>query len=65
MESTPTWRRSRRCDTNHCVEAALVGDRVAIRDSKDPNGPVLRFSIDEWASFVAGLKEGDFQFVTA
>jgi uncharacterized protein DUF397 len=62
FESSPHWRRSRRCDTGHCIEAALVGQEVAVRDSKDPNGPILRFSMDEWSSFVAGVREGDFHF---
>jgi hypothetical protein len=60
---SPTWLRSRYCDANACVEAALVeGGDVLLRDSKDSNGPILRFTWDEWSVFVAGVRGGDFQF---
>jgi Domain of unknown function (DUF397) len=62
LMGSPTWRRSRRCDTGNCVEAAFLGGHVEVRDSKDPDGPVLRLSVDEWANFVAGVKAGAFQF---
>lgn len=59
--STPTWRRSSRCDSSACVEVAnLGGDIVAIRDSKDPNGPILRLTQGEWSAFVKGIRHGDF-----
>jgi len=31
-----------------------------VRDSKDPNGPILRFTREEWSAFVGGTKEGEF-----
>ena len=44
-----------------CVEVARnLHDVVGLRDSKDPQGPVLAFSADAWSAFVAGLKYGDF-----
>jgi hypothetical protein len=33
---------------------------VAVRDSKDPAGPVLEFTVAEWAAFVAGVRGGQF-----
>ncbi|MEV1286955.1 DUF397 domain-containing protein [Micromonospora sp. NPDC049679] len=54
------WRRSRRCDSNTCVEVASAGAAVAMRDGKDPDGVILVFSRDDWAAFVAGLRAGDF-----
>jgi hypothetical protein len=41
-----------------CVEVAgnLPGT-IAVRDSKDPDGPVLRFSRADWSAFVAGIRE--------
>jgi hypothetical protein len=42
---------------DNCVEVAvLAGGGFAVRDSKDPNGPVLGFTADEWRAFVGGLK---------
>jgi Domain of unknown function (DUF397) len=53
------WRRAR-CDSGSCVEVALLGDAVAVRNSNDPDGPVLRFTRAEWTTFVNGVKAGDF-----
>jgi hypothetical protein len=47
--------------TSQCVEAAaLGGGRIAVRDSKDPDGPVLVFTPEEWSAFLAGVKGGEF-----
>ncbi|HSX00950.1 MAG TPA: DUF397 domain-containing protein [Candidatus Saccharimonas sp.] len=46
--------------TDNCVEVARVADVVAVRDSKDPAGPVLAFTQPEWDAFVAGAKTGQF-----
>jgi hypothetical protein len=47
-----------------CVEVAtnLAASRgvVAVRDSKDPAGPALRFDADAFRAFVAGVRGGDF-----
>ena len=38
----------------NCVEVAeLSGGSFGIRDSRDPGGPVLRFTRAEWAAFLA------------
>lgn len=52
------WRKSSRsADTGHCVEvAAGLPGVVAVRDSKNPGGPVLTFTPAEWASFLAHVK---------
>lgn len=42
-----------------CVEVA-VSDGVLVRDSKDPDGPVLSFDAGEWSAFLAGCKAGEF-----
>ncbi|MEV7009915.1 DUF397 domain-containing protein [Streptosporangium sp. NPDC051022] len=53
------WRRSSHSGGNgNCVEVATVGDAVALRDSKDPDGPKLTFSRAVWSDFVATLKNG-------
>ena len=28
--------------------------------SKDPEGPVLRFTASEWSAFIAGARDGEF-----
>lgn len=52
--NSPAWRKSSRSgDQGACVEMAPVGPGVAVRDSKDPDGPVLLFSPAAWAAFSA------------
>jgi predicted secreted Zn-dependent protease len=55
-----TWRRSSWCSANSCVEIADLPGGVAIRDSKSPEAPPLTFAADEWQSFIAGVKAGEF-----
>ncbi|MDF5755560.1 DUF397 domain-containing protein [Spongiactinospora sp. TRM90649] len=57
--STAAWRKSSRSGGNggQCVEVATnLPGMVAVRDSKDPEGPKLVFSLSEWAAFVTSLK---------
>lgn len=56
------WRKSSESGpwTDNCVEVAFVGEAIALRDSKNPEGPVLLFTSDEWNAFVAGAKLGEF-----
>jgi hypothetical protein len=42
------------------VEVRFVGDSVPLRNSRDPDGPVLVFTAPEWDAFVAGVKLGEF-----
>jgi hypothetical protein len=52
------WRRSSFCSKGGCVYVARDGDHIHIADH--PGGPAMRFSIDEWTAFVAGVKAGEF-----
>jgi hypothetical protein len=57
------WAKSSRSGNNgNCVEVAFLGEgRVALRDSKDPEGPVLRFTRGEWSAFVDGVADGELR----
>lgn len=44
-----------------CVEAAICEHGVRVRDSKNPNGPVLSFTPTEWAAFLAGVRGDEFE----
>ncbi len=53
------WRKSTRSGDNGgaCVEVARnLPGVVAIRDSKNPHGPVLVVGKDEWARFITDLR---------
>lgn len=55
------WTKSKRSAANgNCVETMAYQGDILVRDSKDPTGPVLRFTADEWAAFTAGVKDGEF-----
>jgi hypothetical protein len=56
------WIKSSRSYSNgNCVQAAqLPGGQIGVRDSKDPDGPVLRFTPAEWDAFLAGARRGEF-----
>jgi len=55
------WRKAQRSVGNGaCVELAPVNGMVAMRDSKDPDGPVLMYTAAEWDAFLHGAKAGEF-----
>jgi len=56
------WTKSSLSLSNgNCVEvASLPGDQIGVRDSKDAEGPVLRFTPDEWNAFLGGVRNGEF-----
>ncbi|MFI6451245.1 DUF397 domain-containing protein [Streptosporangium amethystogenes] len=61
--SAAIWRKSSRSSDNggQCVEvAANLPEVVAIRDSKDPNGPKLLLTPTGWDTFVHRIKTGEF-----
>jgi Domain of unknown function (DUF397) len=60
--SDSNWIKSSLSFSNgNCVEvASLPGAEIGIRDSKDTEGPVLRFTPDEWHAFVGGVQNGEF-----
>jgi hypothetical protein len=47
------------------VEAGPLADgsgRVAVRHSRNPDGPTIVYTPAEWAAFLAGAKDGEFDF---
>jgi hypothetical protein len=58
--SGAVWRKSTLSNVNGCVEVAFVAGQIAVRDSKDRQGPVLVFTAPEWAAFLGGVRNGEF-----
>ena len=57
------WRKSSFSGSNGggCVEVARnLPGIVAVRDSKDRNGPALVFTPDEWRAFLDGVRADEF-----
>jgi len=57
------WRKASYSGANGggCVEVARIpASAVAVRDSKDPDGPRLVVAPEEWQAFVAAIKAGQF-----
>jgi hypothetical protein len=56
------WARSSLSFSNgNCVEVSeLPGGAVGVRNSRDPGGPVLRFTPAEWDAFLGGARLGEF-----
>jgi hypothetical protein len=61
--SPASWRKCSRStggdDQADCVEVAELSGRVAMRDSKDPAGPVLAFTRAEWRVFLCSIRASE------
>ncbi len=61
--SRAVWQKSSYSGSNggQCVEVARnLPGVVAVRDSKDPDGPRLVFTAGEWRAFSDGVRQGEF-----
>jgi len=55
-----TWRRSSFSgDGNNCVEVAAAPAGVGVRDSKNPDGGIIRLTSPAWRRLSARAKAGD------
>jgi Domain of unknown function (DUF397) len=56
------WQKSRRSNpSGNCVECAALPDGgVAVRNSRDPEGPALVYTPAEIEAFILGVRDGDF-----
>jgi hypothetical protein len=54
------WRTATRSGGANCVEVAPYDGKIAIRSSREPDGPVLLYTADEWEAFMDGAKKGEF-----
>ena len=54
------WIKSSHSYANgNCVEVrSLPGGQIAVRNSRDPAGAVLRLTPAEWRAFLGGIRDG-------
>ncbi len=57
----PTWLKSTLSQGGDCVEWALDPDEelVLVRDSKNPDGAQLSFTLSEWQAFLGAVRLGE------
>ncbi len=58
--TTRRWRKAKKSGVGGCVELSPITGGIAIRDSKDPSGPELKYTIPELDAFLDGAKKGEF-----
>lgn len=46
-----------------CVQVASAAGGVAMRDSKNPDGPILLYTRTEFKAFLDGARNGDFDHI--
>lgn len=57
--NTREWRSA--CgESGDCVEVCFEGLDVLVRGSREPDGPILTFTQDEWQAFCAAVAAGRF-----
>ena len=57
------WRKSISSDTGGCVEVAFADGLIGVRDTKaNGAGPILEFNEREWRAFIAGARNGEFDY---
>jgi hypothetical protein len=56
-----SWLKAHSSTANgHCIEIASAIGNIAIRDSKDPDGPILVYTPSEFRAFLDGARKGEF-----
>jgi hypothetical protein len=62
MEDLSWFKSSFSSANGQCVECARTADGgMAVRDSKDRGGSVLRFTSEQWRVFLARAQAGEFE----
>jgi hypothetical protein len=64
VSSTPWIKASASDDQGSCVELRRANEMIEVRDTKDRSGPVLRFTTAEFAAWLDGATNGEFDHLT-
>ena len=60
MTGAHRWVKAAKSQEQDCVEQRRRGDVIEVRDSKDPRGPVLRFTPAQFDAWLDGARRGEF-----
>jgi hypothetical protein len=61
MSGTSPWIKASASDSSgQCAEMRRHEGMIEVRDSKDQEGPVLRFTAAEFAAWLDGARGGEF-----
>jgi len=53
------WRTSSRCNGGSCVAMAIRDDAILVRNTSDPEGPIIAVSPAAWRDLIAGIKRAE------
>jgi hypothetical protein len=67
MDRDTDWMMSSRSTGNggSCVQARRHAELIEVRNSKNPDAGTVRFTTEEWDSFLDGAKKGEFDRLLA
>jgi hypothetical protein len=54
------WRKSSASESGNSIEVAISPEAVYLRRSQHPSGAMLKFLHEEWAAFLTGARNGEF-----
>lgn len=54
------WRTAVKSASTNCIKVSRRNGVIVIADSKNPRGPVLSYTLDEFDAFLDGAKKGEF-----
>lgn len=55
------WEISQRCGDGACMQVRQTDDdMIEVGDTKDPDGPTLKFTRDEWLRTLNRVRNGDY-----
>lgn len=60
QQGGPWVKASLSAESGQCVELRRHGGAIQVRDSKDPAGPVLTFTVAELAAWLDGAGRREF-----
>jgi hypothetical protein len=66
-DTNTAWIMSSRSSGNggSCVQARRHEGLIEVRNSKNPEAGSVRFTVEEWDSFLDGARKGDFDQLLA